>query len=47
VIFFKQVEKYNVPRTATLTLLDKAEGMFDDMAQYGRPTPELRSRPGC
>src|SRR5215472_12355276 len=38
----KQAEKYNVPRTATLALLDKAEGMFDDMAQYGRPTPELR-----
>ena len=40
----KQAEKYNVPRTATLALLDKAEGMFDDMAQYGRPTPELRFR---
>jgi hypothetical protein len=39
-----QAEKYNVPRTATLTLLDKAEGLFDDMAQYGRPTPELRYR---
>src|SRR5262249_24069715 len=40
----KQAEKYNVPRTATLALLDKAEGLFDDMAQYGRPTPELRYR---
>src|SRR5262249_3775607 len=39
-----QAEKYNVPRTATLALLDKAEGMFDDMARYGRPTPELRYR---
>src|SRR5215472_2516453 len=40
----KQAEKYNVPRTATLALLDKAESIFDDMAQYGRPTPELRYR---
>jgi TIR domain len=40
----KQAEKYNVPRTATLALLDKAEGMFGDMAQYGSPTPELRYR---
>jgi tetratricopeptide (TPR) repeat protein len=39
-----QAEKYNVPRTATLALLDKAEGLFDDMARYGRPTPELRYR---
>jgi len=39
-----QAEKYNVPRAATLSLLIKAEGLFDDMAQYGRPTPELRYR---
>src|SRR5260221_678955 len=39
-----QAEKYNVPRTATLRLLVKAEGLFDDMAKYGRPTPELRYR---
>jgi tetratricopeptide (TPR) repeat protein len=39
-----QAEKYNVPRTATLALLGKAEGLFDDMAQYGRATPELRYR---
>ena len=39
-----QAEKYNVPRAATLSLLAKAEGLFDDMAQYGRPTPELRYR---
>jgi hypothetical protein len=39
-----QAEKYNVPRIATLALLEKAEGMFDDMAQYGRQTPELRYR---
>jgi tetratricopeptide (TPR) repeat protein len=37
-----QAETYNVPRTATLALLGKAEGLFDDMAQYGRSTPELR-----
>jgi hypothetical protein len=39
-----QAEKYNVPRAATLTLLVKAEGLFDDMSRYGRPTPELRYR---
>src|SRR6516165_5571758 len=39
-----QAEKYNVPRGATLALLTRAEGLFDDMAQYGRPTPELRYR---
>jgi tetratricopeptide (TPR) repeat protein len=39
-----QAEKYNVPRAATLVLLTKAEGLFDDMAQYGRPTSELRYR---
>ena len=33
-----------MPRAATLSLLAKAEGLFDDMAQYGRPTPELRYR---
>jgi len=39
-----QAEKYNVPRKATLALLARAEGLFDDMAQFGRPTPELRHR---
>jgi tetratricopeptide (TPR) repeat protein len=39
-----QAEKYNVPRAATLALLARAEGLFDDMALYGRPTPELRYR---
>src|SRR5262249_46080138 len=39
-----QAEKYNVPRTATLALLSNAEGLFEDMAQYGRATPELRYR---
>jgi hypothetical protein len=39
-----QAEKYNVPRAATLKLLGKAEGLFDDMALYGRQTPELRYR---
>jgi len=37
-----QAEKYSVPRTATLELLAKAEGLFDDMARLGRPTAELR-----
>jgi tetratricopeptide (TPR) repeat protein len=37
-----QAEKYRVPRAATLELLNKAEGLFDDMARYGRPTPELQ-----
>jgi hypothetical protein len=39
-----QAEKYNVPRSATIELLTKAEGLFDDMARLGRPTPELRYR---
>ena len=39
-----QAEKYSVPRTATLELLRQAEGLFDDMARYSRPTPELRYR---
>ena len=39
-----QAEKYGVPRTATLALLAHAEGLFDDMARYGRPTLELRYR---
>src|SRR5262245_11101914 len=39
-----QAEKYNVPRTATLDLLARAEVLFDNMAQYGQPTPELRYR---
>jgi len=39
-----QAEKYNVPRTATLELLARAEGLFDDMARLGRPTPELHYR---
>lgn len=39
-----QAERYNVPRTATLELLTRAEGLFDDMAHLGRPTPELRYR---
>jgi tetratricopeptide (TPR) repeat protein len=37
-------EKHSIPRTATLRLLGNAEGLFGDMAQYGRPTPELRYR---
>jgi hypothetical protein len=39
-----QAEKYNVPRVATLELLTKAESLFDDMARFGRPTPELQYR---
>jgi tetratricopeptide (TPR) repeat protein len=37
-----QAEKYNVPRTATLELLIRAEGLFHDMALLGRQTRELR-----
>jgi hypothetical protein len=33
-----QAEKYNVPRTATVELLTRAEGLFDDMARLGRST---------
>jgi hypothetical protein len=40
----RQAEKYNVPRAATLELLTKAEGLFDGMAWYGKPTPELQYR---
>jgi tetratricopeptide (TPR) repeat protein len=39
-----QAETYNVPRAATLRLLARAESLFEDMARYGRPTPELRYR---
>ena len=41
-----QAEKYNVPRAATLALLTKADSLFDDMAQFGHPTPELRLSQG-
>ncbi|ODS02974.1 hypothetical protein AUC71_12330 [Methyloceanibacter marginalis] len=37
-----QAETFGVPRKATLALLSKAEGLFDNMALLGRPTPELR-----
>ena len=37
-----QAEKYNVPRTATMALLTRAEGLFDNMARFGRPTPSLQ-----
>ena len=37
-----QAERFGVPRTATLSLLTKAEGLFDNMAMLGKPTPELR-----
>ena len=39
-----QAENYGVPRTATLELLSRAEGLFNDMALLGRPTPELKYR---
>ena len=39
-----QAEQYGVPRAATLALLTRAEGLFDNMASFGRPTPELRYR---
>jgi tetratricopeptide (TPR) repeat protein len=39
-----QAEKYHVPRAATVELLGKAEGLFDDMARLGRPTQDLRLR---
>lgn len=37
-----EADKYGMPRNATLSLLTQAEGLFDDMARLGRPTPELR-----
>ena len=39
-----QAEKFSVPHSATIELLTKAEGFFDDMSRLGRPTPELRYR---
>ena len=39
-----QAQKYHVPKAAAVELLEKAEGLFDDMAKLGRPTQELRSR---
>ena len=39
-----QAETYGVPRRTTLAPLTQAEGLFDDMAHLGRPTPELRRR---
>ena len=37
-----QADRFGVPRTATLALLTRAEGLFDNMALLGRSTPELR-----
>ena len=37
-----QAERYGVPRAATLALLTRAEGLFDNMALLGKPTAELR-----
>ena len=39
-----QANRYGVPRTATLALLNRAEALFDNMALLGRPTPELQAR---
>lgn len=39
-----QAERHNVPRTATLELLRRAERLFADMSRLGRSTPELRYR---
>jgi tetratricopeptide (TPR) repeat protein len=39
-----QAEKYGVPRTASLELLTRAEGLFDDMARLGRPTLALQQQ---
>ena len=43
-----QAEKYGVPRTATLALLTKAEGLFDNMALLAaRRLSCATRRPGC
>jgi hypothetical protein len=39
-----QAQKYHVPKAATVELLEKAGGLFDDMATLGRPTQQLRLR---
>ena len=39
-----QAQQYHVPKAATVELLEKAEGLFDDMAKLGRPTQQLRLR---
>lgn len=38
----EHAQKFNVPRAATLQLLTRAEGLFDDMARLGRPTEALQ-----
>lgn len=37
-----QAERYYVPRAATLELLTRAEGLFEDIAKLGRPTAKLQ-----
>jgi len=37
-------ERFNVPRTATLALLARANGLIVDIALYEQPTPESRHR---
>ena len=39
-----QAEQYGVSRALTLKLLEQAEGLFDDVAELGRETPQLRYR---
>jgi hypothetical protein len=39
-----QAEQYGVSRALTLRLLEQAEGLFDDVAELGRETPQLRYR---
>ena len=39
-----QAEQYGVSRALTLKLLEQAEGLFDDLAELGRETPQLRYR---
>jgi tetratricopeptide (TPR) repeat protein len=37
-------QRYHVPKAATLEFLRRAEGLFGDMAELGKPTPELHYR---
>ncbi|MEO1609945.1 MAG: toll/interleukin-1 receptor domain-containing protein [Pseudomonadota bacterium] len=38
----RRSNEFGIPRTVTLELLQQAEGLFDDMAELGRETPELK-----
>jgi tetratricopeptide (TPR) repeat protein len=37
-----QADKYNVPRTATVEMLTRAEALFENMARLGRATPAMQ-----